>query len=423
MGRANWGIALGWLTFLMTIPTVIGFMTGYHTLLWNAWIPVWLQASLLILVACLVIWKSSDGFEVASDYLGGRMNLEGGVKGATINAIGSSLPELFTTFFFLVVLQDTAGFAAGIGTTAGSAVFNAMIIPASVILAVYFTLNKRVKVNPRVILRDGLYLIFVEVVLIFCLESSLLRWQHGVLLMGLYLIYLATLKFVKVTDEEEEEEDDDWQPTEQAMLKAFFTLDLQHLLLKEKSLNGSRAARLLILSVIVMGVACHMLAEACTLLGKGLGMPPFIVAIIFASAATSVPDTVLSIKDARKGNYDDAVANALGSNIFDICFALGLPLAIYTLFNGPIDMAVSTEEGFISQFRILLLILTVIAFAIYLIGRYMGMLKAVLLLLLYVVFLIYTIDYTLSLGWMTWLEGLLAQASSFVAELNPLSWI
>ena len=43
--------------------------------------------------------------------------------------------------------------------------------------------------------------------------------------------------------------------------------------------------------------------------------------VIIAAAATSVPDTILSIKDARKGNYNDAISNALGSNIFDICFA------------------------------------------------------------------------------------------------------
>ena len=36
---------------------------------------------LLIAVTCLVIWKASDGFEVASEYLG--RNLSDGVRGAT----------------------------------------------------------------------------------------------------------------------------------------------------------------------------------------------------------------------------------------------------------------------------------------------------------------------------------------------------
>ena len=43
---------------------------------------------------------------------------------------------------------------------------------------------------------------------------------------------------------------------------------------------------------------------------KGLDLPISIVAVIIAAAATSVPDTILSIKDAKKGNYNDAISNA-----------------------------------------------------------------------------------------------------------------
>ena len=81
----------------------------------------------LVLISSLIIWRASDAFETASDYLG--RNLSDGVKGATINAIASSMPELFTSMFFLFVLRDVDGFSGGIGTTAGSAIFNSMIIP------------------------------------------------------------------------------------------------------------------------------------------------------------------------------------------------------------------------------------------------------------------------------------------------------
>ena len=53
---------------------------------------------ILIIITSIIIWKSSDGFDVASSYLG--RNLSNGVKGATINAISSSMPELLTTIFF-----------------------------------------------------------------------------------------------------------------------------------------------------------------------------------------------------------------------------------------------------------------------------------------------------------------------------------
>ena len=72
---------------------------------------------LLILLACIGIMFSCNLFEPASNYLG--RNMPAGVKGATINAIGSSLPELFTTFILLFFYRDMDGFTGGIATTAG----------------------------------------------------------------------------------------------------------------------------------------------------------------------------------------------------------------------------------------------------------------------------------------------------------------
>ena len=56
---------------------------------------------ILIAICCVVIWRAGDGFMTASEYVG--RNLSEGVRGATINAIASSMPELFTTLFFLFV--------------------------------------------------------------------------------------------------------------------------------------------------------------------------------------------------------------------------------------------------------------------------------------------------------------------------------
>ena len=81
--------------------------------------------SILIFFTCLVIWRACDGFEIASEYIG--RNLSEGVRGGTINAVSSSIPELFTTLIALFVLADRDGFSIGIGTTAGSALFNGMI--------------------------------------------------------------------------------------------------------------------------------------------------------------------------------------------------------------------------------------------------------------------------------------------------------
>lgn len=347
----------------------------------------------LIFVCCLIIWKASDGFETASEYIG--RNLSEGVRGATINAIGSSMPELFTTLFFLFILQDKDGFAGGIGTTAGSAIFNGMIIPAVVILVVVFKrIGSSVEVSRKVLIRDGVSLLLCELGLIFLIGGKELNWVHGLVLMLLYVGYVTyMLTSMKSSgesesdDEDEEEDDDDEESDESGMLKNILTLNLEPVFVRGE-INSKNAWNLLIVCMIIIGAACMLLVKSCEWLGDALHIPIYFIAVVLASAATSVPDTILSMRDAKKGNYDDAVSNALGSNIFDVCFALGLPLFLFSIFVGPIQMSASTVEN-ISELRILLFILTLVAFLIYLAKRKMGKTSAFLLLGVYVLFTVF----------------------------------
>lgn len=371
---------------------------------------------LLIIVSCLVIWRASDGFEEASNFLG--RNLSDGVRGATINAIGSSMPELFTTFFFFFYyyyfLNDPSrandGFAGGIGTTAGSAIFNGMIIPAIVILVVILKgVTRRVGVSKKVIYRDGLSLIGAEICLILVISGTTLYWYHGLTLMFIYGLYLfVVFRLMNKKEPTDEEEDFYHNDGSGNKLRQLLSLDLAPLLVNG-NIRRSNAWSLLIVSMLVIGVACFALVYACEISAHALGINTYFVAVILASAATSVPDTILSYRDAMKGEYDDAVANALGSNIFDVCFALGLPLFVFTLINGPIEMSPSTIED-ITELRVLLVLLTVLAFLVYVTGTSLGKARATSLLALYALFVIYIfskayeVEYALALG--EWLRGL-----------------
>lgn len=354
---------------------------------------------LAILLCCLIIWRACDGYEAASEYLG--RNMSEGVRGATINAIGSSIPELFTTLFFLFVLFDRDGFAGGIGTTAGSAVFNGMIIPAVVILVVIFKrLSSSVEVSRKVLLRDGIALLLCELVLILIISGDTLTWIHGLILMSLYGLYvtymLRSMKTVPESGDEDEEGDDPAEPDDRILMN-LITLNLEPVFVRSQ-INGRSAWTLLLVAMGIIAAACYLLVVSCERLGEALHIPIYFVAVILASAATSVPDTILSMKDAEAGNYDDAVANALGSNIFDVCFALGFPLFLFTLFFGSIQMSPETI-GNVAELRILLFILTFAAFLIYIIPKRMGLKSAIMLLLIYLLFTLYILARATGADW------------------------
>jgi Ca2+/Na+ antiporter len=370
---------------------------------------------IIIFFCCIIIWKASDGFEVSSEYIG--RNLSDGVRGATINAIASSMPELFTTIFFLIYLKDSDGFSGGIGTTAGSAIFNGMVIPAVVIFSVLCTkIASEIRVSKKVILRDGLSLIIAETILIFLISGKSLHWWHGLVLILTYAVYVIYMLSTMSSSEldvmnADEEEVEFKEKSKKSFIKSLFTLDLESLIIGEKNINNKNGWTLLIISMLVIGAACLLLVASCEMISadkyhlpftnlefNGLDIPIMFIAVVLASAATSLPDTIISIKDARNGNYNDAISNALGSNIFDVCFALGFPLFLFCIFYGPITMSAETVQ-FSGELRIILLILTIAAFFVYLIGPKMTKTKGYILLSFYFIFTIYIFGRSLDTEW------------------------
>ncbi len=387
---------------------------------------------ILVAICSVVIWRAVDGFSTASEYIG--RHLSDGVRGATINAIASSMPELFTTMFFLFYLNDVDGFSGGIGTTAGSAIFNGQIIPAMVILTVVMAgVVKNINVTKKVIKRDGISLIISEFILIILISGNSLYWWHGFGLMMIYVVYIVyMLRTMSKADKSIEYNHlDFYEPKEEHPVKSIFqgglTIDLERMVLGNKIIKNSNAWPLLIIATLTIAVSCYFLVLACEWIGAetyivpylgefhGLGVPILFIALIIASMASSIPDTIISMKDAKKGNYDDAVSNAFGSNLFDICFALGFPLFLYGLIKGPIHM----DEEIIqltSELRMLLLLMTVVVFIIFMWGSTMGKMKAYLLLFIYLIFVLYVIGRS----WGNEFAWNIAQWLRFLVDLIPI---
>ena len=283
-----------------------------------------------------------------------------GIRGATINAIASSFPELVTTIVFLVILGDSVGFVSGISTVAGSSVFNVFVIPGVMILTVFLKNRKSLKNHDRrLVLRDGLWLLFIQTIIYFIIRSGSFSFWHGALLMFIYVLYILMLF---KNNKKSEDEDCYFSPETRRTLNTKF-----------------------IFGLIGVGVGCFYLVEICVKLGAefNLGVP--IIALVIAAAATSVPDTFLSVRDAKKGKTDDAISNAFGSNIFDLCIALGLPLFIYGLLKGDIILEASMVDS-LNTIWLILMGLTIIALLVMYFTRSLSILQSIILLSCYFVF-------------------------------------
>ncbi len=354
---------------------------------------------LLIFLCGYVIWRAGDTFLEGSNYIG--RNLRDGVKGATINAVASSMPELFIALFFLFFLKDVVGFSGGLGTSFGSVLFNSLIIPSVAVLGVLSKSKKQsVLVSRKIIIRDGLWLLLVEFVLIYFIQQGVISWVESLVLVVIYALYVLylfkTMKGGHEIDYEEPFSDKD----KISFLSAFIILDLKRIIIGNQKLNTNKAWLVFVVSSLIIGFVCYFLVIACEWLGsetysvywfgelQGLGIPLLFVAVVFAAIGSSFPDTIISYKDAQKGNYDDAISNAYGSNIFNLCVALGLPLFFFTFIYGPIKLTPDII-GLISNLSWWFFGLTF--FSIFLYTRPGGVTRnqAYVLILSYVVFILF----------------------------------
>lgn len=343
----------------------------------------WYGGLILMIICSYVIAKACDVFEAATDCLGS--NMSEGVKGATLNAIGSSMPELLTTVFFLILaVKENLGrdFAASIGGDTGSAIFNSIIIPMLVIWVVLAMGITGIKVSKKIILRDGLFLIGAEILILVLLSSNYITHWHGWIFTGFYFIYLSyTLLSMKNNNNGEDEEDNDEDEFDSWFEKYQF---------KSKEGFKGRSWILFGCSTLVIAAACAGLVEGCKGIAEAIKIHPLFIALILVAAASSVPDTIISMKDAKKGNYDDALSNVLGSNIFDITISMGLPLAVFLLFTGQKINFIDAGPTFI-DIRIMLLLVTIITIGIYYFSEEMHMKHVCVLGVLYAIFMLYAI--------------------------------
>lgn len=322
----------------------------------------WYFWAIVIIGSAIVLWKSSDQVLRATNIIG--VNFPEGIRGATFNAVSSSMPELFSTLFYLLAFRDHEGFSSGIATTAGSGIFNILVIPGLIGLVLFASTKseKRYYLDKKVIRRDSIWLLSAQfLVLLILILSKKLTYHFGISLLCLYIgyIYFLTLKIKR-----------------SSIIHAF------------SSTIKFKAWRLFFFNTLIIAGTCYLLVISCIELSLCFNVSPVIMALVVTAGATSIPDAFMSIIDAKNENYNDSFSNIIGSNIFDICIVIGGPVLVYTLFYGPIDLV---SKDFILKVWSAMIGINLFTISLYLFRKSIGIVESLIFLFVYFIVIIYLI--------------------------------
>lgn len=249
-----------------------------------------------------------------------KLKLPDWVRGGTFDAVSSSLPELLTVMVWLMSFW-AVGLEIWIWTVSGSAIFNILIIPFFSIL--FYIWAKKIQPEKSWINRDSAFYLFS----IFIFLWWLYFWKFLEMSVALILIYF-------------------WY------LFALFLEAKKNKVLNEKLVNeayeevkNEKICYLTISYALVLTYIWVEIAVACAVfVWKDLWISAMVVSLVILAAVTSIPDTLLSVKSAKKWNINASLSNAVGSNIFDICIWLWVPIFIWVMFMG-LDLKVDFSEN------------------------------------------------------------------------------
>ncbi len=276
-------------------------------------------------------------FIQALEIISKKLKLTDDVAGATFMAVGTSAPEFFTAV--IAILTATKDVWAW--TIIWSAIFNILVITGWSALV----LKTAKSLEQKSFRRDSIVYFLSVVLLYITFKDWTITLYESLLYIWLYIIYVIILsKRRTITNNHEEaveEIADDIIAAEEEFEKkswiiwiimqkvdSFFDMIFPNLN-KKPQLYGISFT----LSILFIIALSAWLVHSGVGFAEWMGIPQVIIALTILAGWTSVPDLLSSLIVAKKWKADMAVANAVGSNIFDILICLWLPWMVYILWT------------------------------------------------------------------------------------------
>ena len=257
---------------------------------------------LLLILGFILLIKGADFFVDGASSTAQNFKVSKMLIGLTIIAFGTSAPE------FAVSMQSLANGSTDLllGNVIGSNILNILLIlgVAAIINPINIKENTIKKELPLCMLISTLLVVlFLDIKLADGTLNQITRSDAIVILLffSIFIYYLITLATQKKEDKKEEKPK--WK-----LWKSLLFVGI--------GLTG-----------IILG--SNMVVNNVSSIALKIGLSERIIALTIIAFGTSLPELVTTVVSSKKGEQDLLLGNIIGSNIFNACMVLGIPVAIY----------------------------------------------------------------------------------------------
>ena len=245
-----------------------------------------------LIAGTLMLYFGSEWLVRGAKGLALRLGVAPFVIGLTVLAFGSSAPECITS----IVSSDTPDII--IGNVVGSNIANiGLAIGLAAIVGPMAAKYKdmRMEICVMLLVEAGLCLISI---------LGYIGWFEGIIMMLLLFVFLFLVFKNKSSDKEGQE----------AYVEE----------VTEDTLSSPILVALVIIGLVLLYFGAKYFIAGAKDLAVEMGVSDMLIGLIVVAIGTSLPEICISLIAARRGEADLAVANIVGSNIFNILFVLSV---------------------------------------------------------------------------------------------------
>lgn len=256
---------------------------------------------ILLVVGFIVLIKGADIFVDGASSIAGNFKISKMLIGLTIVAFGTSAPEFAVSVKSLI----SGNGDIVLGNVIGSNILNILLILGISSLFHFLNVkNNTVKKElPITLLITTLFAVLLSDHLFDSNITNAFTRSDGIVLLLFFLVfiyYLISMARNKI--------DDDQNETYMPIVKSIIYT---------------------IIGLICIIVGSNFVVDSASSLAAIIGISEKMISLTVIAFGTSLPELVTSVTATKKGEYDIAIGNVVGSNIFNIGMVIGLPIAIF----------------------------------------------------------------------------------------------